>query len=206
MAHVIFREEDHTYWAGALRLPSVTEILKPLMGDLRFVRADLLQHKSELGQAVHKAIELHLLDDLEYSSLSPVVAQYFDQFLKFEKETGFQSFSTEEIISHPAGYAGRFDAAGRTRTKSGIFDWKTTSALSPVVALQMAAYLAAYEQIADRKKFPFLNRFALRLTNDSYRLVEYSNSDFSGDFKTFVSLLNLHQWCAINRKNLEVPQ
>lgn len=206
MEDVVFYPSNHTYWAGAKRLPSVTEILKPLMGDLRFVREDILAHKSALGQAVHKAIELHLLDDLEYSSLSPAVARYFDQFLKFQRDTGFECWSAETVVAHPMGYAGMIDAVGTIKHKApGPFDWKTTAALSPVVAIQTAAYAVAYNESHKEKISLKGTRYALRLAIDKYRLHEYSNCELGSDFQTFASLLNLHHWCERHNKTLELP-
>lgn len=205
MKNVTFRESDHTYWLRDQRIPSVTEILKPL-SDFRFVKDDVLQWKSDLGRAVHGAIELHLLDDLEYDSLSGDVAQYFNQFLAFEREAKFQSLGTELIVSHALGYAGQIDCVGRINGKNeAIFDWKTTAQISPVVALQTAAYAFALD--ADESHyFTFGRRYALRLSPTNYRLHQFSAVTYNYDLHVFKSLLTLHKWCEKHNKTMEIPE
>lgn len=203
---VVFRESDHTYWQGNTRLPSVTEVLKPLMGDLRFVKADVLEWKSALGTAVHKAIELHLCNDLEYSSLDQEVALYFDQFLAFQRDTGFTERASELRVSHALGYAGTLDCVGEFNRKVGLIDWKCTSVISPVVALQTAAYALAHDAQHVNEVPVNGNRFALRLARDKYRLHRYPSHQFNHDITVFKSLLTMHRWCESNNKTLEIPE
>ena len=192
-----FDAEKHEYKVNGRRLPSVTEILRPLYGDLRFVQQDVLDYKSELGVAVHKAVELHVLGGLDYGSLVSPVAEYFDQFLAFEAETGFQPLESELRVSSALGYAGTLDLAGMLRGKRSVVDLKTTAALSPAVALQTAAYQQGY-----RETFGFegTTRFALRLLPDKYRLVPFTDAS---DFAVFLSLFKVHQWCATHSKAYE---
>lgn len=204
-APVIFRAEDHTYWQGETRLPSVTEILKPLMSDLRFVKPDILEWKSALGTAVHQAIELHLNDDLEYASLDNEVALYFDQFLAFERDTGFKSHGTEMMVSHALGYAGKFDSVGVINGKDAIFDWKTTVNISPVVALQTAAYAFAFD-FDPSHDFMLVSgrRYALRLDRSKYKLYPYPPHTYEYDLHAFKALLTMHKWCDRNGKTMEL--
>lgn len=188
-------EETHVYTNNGKTLPSVTQILRPLMGDLRFVKSDILEHKSQLGQAVHKAIELHLIDQLDYTSVPNIVMPYLNQFLRFEHDTKFVAVDVECVVSHPLGYAGKLDAVGRINNKLGIFDWKTTTTLSPVVALQTAAYATAH-------KFGITERYALRLSESNYRLHKYPASEHVSDFQTFTGLLRLHHWCETHNKEI----
>lgn len=191
-----FRESDHSYWRNGQRVPGVTRILKPLYGDLRFVQQDLLDWKSALGQAVHKAVELHVLDDLVYDSLDPVVAEYFHQYLLFESESGFKATQAEVRVMHPIGYAGTLDLIGEIGERRALIDLKTTAALSPAVKLQTAAYQQALRN--DLDEFDTRRRYALRLTPDKYRLEPYHPSTDAADFAGFVGLFKAYQWCAAN--------
>lgn len=209
MSGVVFREEDHTYWKGNTRLPSVTEILRPMV-DFRFVRDDVLQWKSDLGSAVHRAIELHLLDDLEYDSLVGDVAQYFDQFLIFEKEAKFRSLGTELIVSHALGFAGKVDCiglfGGNKAPAEAIVDWKTTAQISPVVALQTAAYALAADVDGSHDFAVCGRRYALRLSPNNYRLHRFAADTYNYDLHVFKSLLTLHKWCEKHNKPMEIPE
>lgn len=193
-----FDEATHSYTWNGVRVPSVTQVLRPLYFDLRFVAADLLEHKSGLGKAVHKAVELHVKKGLDYESLDPIVARYFDQFLLFEVESGFRFDQAEVFVHHPLGYAGQVDLCG-IRGQGFLasrvtVDVKTTSTLSRAVALQTAAYQGA---LVDKPA-----RYALRLTPDRYYLVPYKND--AQDFADFLGFLRVHQWCAANNKTMEL--
>jgi hypothetical protein len=194
-----FDELKHEYTLGGRKLPGVTTILKPFYGDLRFVKQDILDYKSELGVAVHKAVELHVLGGLDYGSLVSPVAEYFDQYLAFEAETGFVATQSEARVHSALGYAGTFDLGGYLRKKSSLVDLKTTAALSPVVALQTAAY----QQAANEMKIcdTLTHRYALRLTPEKYRLVPFTGAS---DFAVFLSLLKIHQWSESTGKTYEV--
>ena len=190
MSLIQFDEEKHEYRVNGQRLPSVTEILRPLYGDLRFVAKDLLEYKGELGKAVHRAVELHVLGALEYSSLVSPVAEYFEQYLIFEADTGFEPIATEVRVSSPLGYAGTLDLLGMLNDKMALVDLKTTAALSPAVALQTAAYAKA---VADSTTHKVQARYALRLTPDKYRLQPYKND--TQDLAGFLGFLNAYRWC-----------
>lgn len=207
MAAVEFRESDHSYWKDGAKVPGVTTILRPLYGDLRFVQQDLLDWKSALGQAVHKAIELHVLDDLIYDSLDPIVAAYFAQYLLFEVESGFKPEATEVRVCHPLGYAGTLDLHGNLPRGVGALrklvqiDIKTTAALSPAVRLQTAAYQQAW--VAEHSPRYAPQRYALRLTPEKYRLQAYETSTDAADFAGFLGLFKAHQWCQANGAKVE---
>lgn len=193
-----FDELKHEYTLAGRKLPGVTSILKPFYGDLRFVKQDVLDYKSELGVAVHKAVELHVLGGLDYGSLVSPVADYFDQYLAFEAETGFVAMASEVRVHSALGYAGTLDLSGSLRNRLALVDLKTTAALSPVVALQTAAYQHAHNE---NEPIKLLNRFALRLTPEKYHLVPFTGSS---DFAVFLSLLKIHQWAETHNKTYEV--
>lgn len=198
---ITFDEDKHEYRVNGQRLPSVTEILRPLYGDLRFVAQDLLEYKGELGKAVHKAVELHVKGELDYSSLTSPVAEYFEQYLIFEADTGFAPLESEVRVSSPLGYAGTFDLIGNLDGKLVLVDLKTTAALSPAVALQTAAYAKAYADSMAKLNGSIEARFALRVTPDKYRLQPYKN--YSQDLAGFLGFLNAHRWCQANGKTFE---
>lgn len=192
-----FDEKLHEYRIDGRRLPSVTEILKPLYTDLRFVDRDLLDFAGSRGTAVHKAVELHVLGDLDYGSLQGDVAEYFEQYLKFELDTGFKPVVSELRVSSKMGYAGTLDLAGYLNGKMALVDLKTTASLSKAVALQTAAYQRAMNETTDHKAE---TRFALRLGRDRYQLQAYKND--AQDFASFLGFLSVHRWCEANGKSI----
>lgn len=196
-----FCPERHEYQVNGRRMPSVTEILKPLYGDLRFVREDILEYKRELGVAVHKAVELHIKGGLIYSSLEGPVADYFEQYLNFEVETGFEPMASEVMVYSALGYCGTLDIFGRLNGKLMPIDLKCTAALSPAVALQVAAYRKAYAEhygIDERH----LSRSSLRLTPTKFHYHPYKPITDATDFGAFLGLLKINQWCRANGAEL----
>lgn len=194
---ILFNQERHEYQVNGRRMPSVTEILKPLYGDLRFVREDILEYKRELGVAVHKAVELHVKGGLIYSSLEGPVADYFEQYLNFEVETGFEPMASEVTVYSALGYCGTVDLVGRLNGKIIMPDLKCTAALSPAVALQTAAYRKGYAEhygVDERH----LSRASLRLTDKKYHYHPYKPINDATDFGAFLGLLKIHQWAQAN--------
>lgn len=197
MSVLTFNEELHEYRLDGRRLPSVTEILRPLYGDLRFVREDVLEYKRALGVAVHKAVELHVKGGLIYSSLEGPVADYFAQYLEWEVESGFQPIGSEVRVHSALGYAGTVDLVGLINGKLYVPDLKCTAALSPAVALQVSAYRKAYAetmQVDERQ----ISRAALRLTANKYHFHPYKPTNDASDFGAFLGLLKIAQWCRAN--------
>ena len=65
MAQVLtFDPEKHEYRINGVLVPSVSQILAPLY-DFSKIPRDVLERKRQIGTAIHKAIELDLLGDLD---------------------------------------------------------------------------------------------------------------------------------------------
>ena len=71
--HLLFDEEAHRYELDGRYIPNVTSIIKPL-STLDRVPAEVLARAAERGKAVHKACELHLLGDLDETTLDDEIA------------------------------------------------------------------------------------------------------------------------------------
>jgi hypothetical protein len=190
---------SHTYWWGKQKVPGVTKILKPLYGDLRFVKQDLLEYKSELGKAVHKAVELYVLDKLDFSTVFSPVEEYLEQYIKFEAESGFKATHAEVFVYSKLGYAGQVDLVGAfPNGRTATIDVKTTAMISPAVALQLMAYKKGIE---DTLGIKVMDRYALRLTPDKYRLHQFK--DDQTDLSGFVGFLSAYRWSEANGKTFE---
>jgi hypothetical protein len=204
MTPVLFDAETHTYTRNNRKVPSVTQILTPLYGDLRYVSEDLLAYKSEIGQAVHKACELEALNLLDEETVVPPISLYLQQYRQFVRDTGFIAQDAELRVYSALGYAGTLDLIGILRGEKVLIDIKTTAQISPAVALQTAAYAAAYNE--QKGVTPVNKRYALRLGEDFYRLHPYTVSQYGTDLSTFVAFLRVHLWCNANNKTAELPK
>lgn len=191
-----FDAPTHTYTLDGKVLPSVTQILKPLY-DFSAVPADVLERKRQIGTAVHKAIELDLLDDLDPDSLAPEVAPYFAAWVRFKTEFRPESQGGgSEVRVHTASYAGTVDLiTGRVgHSDTWVIDYKTSAQVGPVVALQTAAYAHAAHEMGVVPHGP--KRATLHLLPTGlYKLIEHKDRN---DIRVFQSLLIVHQWRQAN--------
>lgn len=194
MTELILREEDHTYWLGKQRFPSVSEIIKPVC-NFDGVPVEILERKSAIGKATHLLAEWHdRKEKIDTKSIDDAVAPYFVAWKKFCKEMKPRWTKIEVRQHHPLhGYAGTLDRLG-VLTALGPEQWmidiKTVATVSPATGLQTAAYVGLETPSA----FGALGmqRGAVQLKNDGgYRLVRFNDL---ADWPTFMGLLSLHKW------------
>lgn len=186
-----FDEAKHEYRLEGALLPSVTQILEPLV-DFSGIPSAVLNRARERGTAVHRACELYLLGDLDEASLDEEIAPYYYQFRRFLRESGFRAHQSEMLVwSERYRYAGTLDLAGDLRKRLVLIDIKTPITMPRSTGPQTAAYEAAYrerEGIDPRKK---IRRFGLKLRPEKYELVPF---DSERDMSVFLSMLTVHRW------------
>lgn len=195
MAAVLqFDEHAHVYMLDGVRLPSVTQVLKPLY-DFSRIDPALLQAKAALGTAVHRACELLDNCDLDEDSedgraaLAPL-AGYLAGYKKFQADKKPVVLENETRMFHPVHkFAGTIDRRLQLDGHVWDIDLKTTAALSPVVGLQTAAYSEMFKANGHAER---ARRGALRLFPDgSYKLHEFKDPS---DFSVFLSLLSVQRF------------
>lgn len=191
---LVFDAESHTYTLDGRVLPSVSEILRPVV-DLSAIPEHILERKSAIGKAVHYACQV-IDEGGEFDEpLDPAIQGYVD---------GWRLFCTEhapqwQVIEQPTacgtfGYAGTPDRAGYLGAagQCWLIDIKTVAKVSPTTGLQTAAY-------ARLLTIEGCRRAAVQLKPDgTYRLEEFTSPM---DYAVFTSLLTLHNWKAKNGIN-----
>lgn len=186
-----FDEAKHEYRFNGAVVPSVTQVLRPLM-DLDHVDADLLRRASEFGTAVHLACELSDLNQLDEAALDPALAPYLAGWRKFSREYGCVWDAIETRVYHPTlRYAGTLDRRGLVGGNLAYVDIKSGTALYPSVGPQLAAYATADSGNPGARK-----RYAVRLFEDGYELKEYTSPL---DWPTFASLITIRNFCNLHR-------
>lgn len=178
-----FDAESHVYtWRGA-RVPSVTQILRPII-NFDGVPPDVLAAAAQFGTHVHQACDLHNKGELDEAALDPALAPYLAQWKACIDECGLTIENSELRVVHPAGsYAGTIDVVGRINGKTFIADIKTGSAMPASVGPQTAAYRDAMKDF-DRNAL----RYCIHLMPDSYRLIRLTDKT---DIHIFQSCLNI---------------
>lgn len=193
MSGLILRESDHTYWLGAERFPSVSEIIKPVC-NYGGVPEDVLERKSEIGRATHLFAEWHDTKvEFFANSVDPAVKPYLKAWKKFCAEMKPKWEEVERKRHHPVHrFAGTNDRIGIINGKRWLIDIKTVATISPATGLQTAAYQKLYEYGLVDHESGIDKRAAVQLKNDgTYRLVEFFDK---ADWPTFLSLLTIHYW------------
>lgn len=184
----------HEYRFAGVRVPSVTQVLDPLL-ELWRVPAPVLQAAAAFGTNVHLACHLWNLGQLDPASLDAPLVPYLTGWQRFVAATGFRLSMSEPKVYHAKlRYAGGPDVVGvlprKGRTDQlALIDLK--SGLVPfTVGPQTAAYAAALEEQFDLK---VARRVCVQLTAEEpfYRVVPLTDP---GDFSMFVSALNCHNF------------
>ena len=183
-----FDAERHLYRLDGAPVPAVTSILSDLF-DWQAVAPDTLEHKRQIGLAVHRAIALELDDDLDRSSVEPRIEGYLEGWKRFQREKRFSCHLSECCVaSKRFRYAGTLDLAGTMDAADVLVDVKCGEPHA-ATSLQTAAYLNAAREMGFLSN---ANRFALHLGPEGvYRLEPYADPN---DFAVFLSCLSRHNW------------
>jgi hypothetical protein len=183
-----FDERTHTYRLAGQRLPSVTQILQPLV-DLSRIPRDVLEAKRDLGRRVHLACQLDDEHDLLESSVEEDVRPRLEAWRRFLRETGAEVLANEQRVYHPTlHYAGTLDNVLRIGRDEWLID-KKTSIATPI---STGPQTAAYSQASSSAGLPPLRRGALLLHDDGrYQLDPLTGAD---DWACFVACLTLYRF------------
>ena len=136
-----FDEEKHLYTLNGVKLPSVTEIMKPLADkEYKAVSEEVLNHAAKRGTAVHNAIENWI--KYEIDDISEENRGYFNSFLKWWTENTPELVGSEIRAYHRRlMYAGTVDLLCYIGGKLTLVDYKTTyTVLEKNCAVQLEAY------------------------------------------------------------------
>lgn len=188
MTHLAFDEALHRYTVKGRTVPSVTQILDPLI-DFSMVDREVLERARRLGTAVHRLIELEVAGTLDESSVSGILVGFLEQWRDFVKVTGFRTLHNElRLYSARYGYAGTMDLHGMLDDETLI---DTKSGATPKTA---GLQTAAYHQLGVENGYfpPTTRRRVLDLKEDSWKLSKpYTGTN---DLRVFLSQLNVHNW------------
>lgn len=178
-----FEDESHTYrWDGAV-VPSVTQLLKPVGFDYDSIPRHIVQHASERGTAVHAATEFYDDGDLDEDSVDLEILPYVQAWRLFREQSGFQVFRSEvRVYSERHGFAGTFDCLGVLNRQLAIVEKKTTAQLHPSTAIQVSAYMRAFNEGKPREE-QAKRCYSVWLRRDgTYRLDEHDPETHWGAF------------------------
>ena len=186
MKEFTFKSEDHTYWLGDKQLPSVTQIISPLV-DYSKAHPGKLAHKKDLGTAFHEAIKLYLNQDLDEESLDEQLVIPMRQLKEWWEDDEFKGLLSPTIIAieqpfynEKLKYAGTPDLV----TEDCIYDFKLRKYNPIADPLQLAGYAGLISDFPPKRKV--VVEFSL---DAGYRV---HNADKKQAWPLFRKLLD---WC-----------
>ncbi len=169
-------------------MDSVTTILHAFDHGLDHIDPDVLDRKSKLGTAVHRACELDDEGTLDIETVHALVLPYLEQYRRFRRDTAAEVLANEHIVfNRTHRYIGTNDRLLRVGAKRrAVCDIKSGM---PRVwhRLQTAGYAAA----AERFDTPVDGRYCLYLTPTTYRLVEHDDQQ---EKAVFLNLAAAYHW------------
>lgn len=193
-------DNHHVYRWNGNRVLGVTQILDAVLPNpYQAARASDVEFKRQVGDAVHAATHYADENDLDLSTVNPVVLPYIEAYLRFCLETGFSPKCREiKVYSALYKFAGTIDRVGRInckRTGLAVVDLKCTATINiERVRLQTMAYkIAAEEQLSVRID----HRICVQLKPDgSYQARWLDNH--AADKTAFIHALGLAAWRTSN--------
>lgn len=153
----------HRYTDAAGRIiPSVTQVFGLLsMTNFEFINREVLARKSQIGVAVHSAIQFLCEGVLDWDSVATEAMNYVVAGESWIRDQGFTSLEQEGqgICTLPTGaaYGYSYDHLGtmvyKGRLRHVILDLKTTTQTSPTWKLQTSAYAMAAPKLPAGERY-----------------------------------------------------
>lgn len=152
---LIFKPDTHEYFWKGIKMPCVSDIVKPLSIDYSPIPANTLNHKRDLGKAFHEAISLYLKDDLNEESIDERLIKPMEAFKKFwtwhKEQNGLSRSPLCVEIPHyneKLKYCGTPDLI----LEDIIYDWKLRPFDRVGDPLRMVAYEHLVSDFPPKKK------------------------------------------------------
>lgn len=191
MTLLLFEPIGHRYSVGGVEIPHVTGVIASagLIDLSRITPADLEFYRQR-GAALHKACELSDDGTLDPTTVDPSINPRLAQWRKFRLDLPFDIIESERPrMNEQYRYAGTPDRFVKLRDgRKAVIEIKT-GAVQPCAAVQTAAQvvLVSFGSI-------WLDRYAVHLAPDGYKVKIYKTEDMQRDFGIFVAALNLYHW------------
>lgn len=187
-----YNDENHLYRLDGQVIPSVTQVLS-LVGitDYSHIPSDKRESSMRFGTAVHLATSLWDKNDLDETTLSPMIIPYLDGWKKFLSDTKARIVQNEEPSYSPKyRYGFKIDRILEIHKRLTVVDIKTSADPQQGTDLQLAAYYAGWNEGRKRNE-QALDRIAIHLTNEGkYKIEPYKNKNDVNEWLTCLFMYN----------------
>jgi len=141
MSEPTFNEELHEYRYNGQVIPSVTQVIKDVIG----IGWEASPWHLQRGTAVHLAVQLWADGKLDLDSLDERIRGRVDSIIKFLNDSkAFIHCSEKRGVSVAYGFAGTVDMVASINEKLVICDWK--GSIDPRARIQLGAYQILMEE------------------------------------------------------------
>lgn len=206
--------DEHRYTIGGSEVPATTRVLELARNSLAGVPRKVLEHARLRGNAVHKAIELLMRNDLDKRYLTREVKfrldrwQRFMDFYKVEPielpvKNYFHNFFGGQLLEvplvHPVFKFGVTPDVGLCLVEGdpALVEIKAVSTHNAATALQTASQQATINHFMEPHGFKVQERWSVRLTSDEKPDVRRYRDPT--DWSTYLSFLNVSRFRQINK-------
>jgi hypothetical protein len=154
-----FEADSHTYYFNEKRIPSVSEIMRPMSkANYDMIPPHILENARARGVRVHEAIE-----EYEQIGIEPdeeEVKLYFDSYMQVRAKNKFEVVESEIILTNGL-FAGTLDQIILSNGVLSINDIKNTSKIHTDM---LSVQLYAYQQLAQYNGFDIQECYVTHLT------------------------------------------
>lgn len=189
-----FEEEPHIYRVDGRVVPSDTQVLKAVYGDLCWPWAS--EFAMERGRLVHHALHLWIIGDLDPKRLSDYIAGYVASGIRFLEESGFEIATIDgkkatevRMYSEIYDFAGTADLFGTLNRRRCNADWKTGEP-GWVAGPQTWGYTALWQEMTGEV---IRDRYAVQLDADGGLPKVIPYKDHKNDQADFLAALRVMQ-------------
>lgn len=192
--NIDFDEEKHLYTLRGYRLPSVTQLMKP-MSSLVYsdVSEGVLMEAADRGTRAHESISNIVLYGIEESDedTEPYVKAFQDFNTTFRPQWIASEYRTFHRHLH---YAGTIDLIAEADDGAvDVMDIKTTAQFHRVM---LSVQLAAYAEALTSHGVKVRNLYGLQLLKDG----RYRFEQVEGDYKLFLHCFAIYNAMAQERR------
>ena len=157
---LVYIEETHDYFYDGIKVPSVTEIAKPISFErLNELPNGVVEQARQRGTAVHAYAEEYLLcGELDWDRIEPQYLPYVENFVNWARTYKPKVLYTEYRMGCEE-FAGTTDLICEIDGYITIVDYKTSSAVDKK---SLSVQLEGYDRLAKKygifaKKFMYLH-------------------------------------------------
>lgn len=139
-----FIEETHEYFLNDIRIPSVSNIISPLV-DYSHIDKDMLANKAALGTEFHRVIGLHFIKELDVESIDDRLILPYRAFCEWEEGRDLGISQAVEVKKYHKRllFAGTPDLV----TDTDLYDFKLRIYNKITDPLQLAGYALLVDRL-----------------------------------------------------------